>query len=177
MHYGRDHRGVLVRTDNKGDAWAALHREHLDHRYLMIDLDGWMVREDDVECRHNSEEMTFVEIVPDQQKLALIRQVYYVAIFDRKASRFSVENSKKSLSWYLNLCRKVSQDQSIPCRFIYVIGGQKPPWILHECDTYTGKFGEPITLDGERQTWLKIWESTGLADTRRQFEQQLETYR
>jgi hypothetical protein len=176
VHYGRDDRGILIRTDGEGDYWAYLHRHLLPKRYLMTDLDGWMVREEDLECRENTENLTFIEIVPDHQINALIREVYYVAIFDRKASQFAVNNSTKTLSWYLDLCRKVSQNQPLACRFIYVIGRQQPPWELREYDIYTGKFGEAIMLDGQRSTWLKIWEATGLTGTRTLFERELNTY-
>jgi len=177
MPYAYDTRGVKVRADGGGDAWARWHRQNLDDTYHMLDYDGWQIREQHMERTENTEDHLFIEVVLDGQKRQSIRQINYIALFDRKATLSAVHGAWFTRGCYLNMCRQLSIHQDIPCRFIYVIGGQEPPWTLIECSIFTGVFGEPITLDTQRQTWLKIWESIGLTQTRKRFEEQLDTYR
>jgi hypothetical protein len=176
MAYGRDDRGVLVRSDGKGDAWANLHRSHLDDRYFMIDFDGWQVCEPSMEHGENTEDHLFAEVVPDGKKGQAIRNYRYVALFDRKATVSAMQHAWFTQPVYLHMCRVFTGYQSQRCRFIYVIGGQTPPWTLQEVDIYHGTFGVPVRLDAQKESWVRIWASIGLTGVRLQFEHELRTY-
>jgi hypothetical protein len=176
MAYARDSRGVLVRSDGAGDAWAKLHRTHLDRTYLMVDFDGWHVGEPTGEHAENTEDHLFAEVVPDWRKSQRIRRYGYIALFDRKATQAAVDRAWFTLPVYLHMCRIFTWYQHRPCRFIYVVGGQQPPWHLIELNIHTGASGMPLLLDDQKESWINIWATTGLTGARLAFERQLQTY-
>lgn len=176
MAYDYAANGVRIRVDGLGDQWANYHRSFLGSSYHMLDFDGWRVCDPSLERTENTEDHLFCEVVMDHQRGEMIRDVHYLAIFDRKSTLKAVHQASFTRAVYLNMCRRFSLHQPFECRFIYVIGGQQPPWQLIQCDIRTGTFGMPLTLDASRQSWLAIWAATGLAGARRNSERLLRSY-
>lgn len=159
---------VKPRYDGKGDGWANAHRD-LGPTFNMNDADALMGV---VSFAWNTGERLFIEDVPDNyiNRYSSIREFAYVALFDRKTNLdFALSNENAvSRAMYLHLCRIISAYQPLPPRFFFVIGGQCPPWEMHEIaiDSSEPK-GDAIILpcrDGS--IWRSVWETCGLKSLR-----------
>ncbi len=142
-----------------GDAFANSHRTELPSNYLMTDFDYiFGVQTFGV----NSENSFFSEYAVRKNKVA------FVAMFDRKNTRHAMKygNTKPI---YLSLCKSVSKDQLLPCRFFYVIG-QKAPFTFIEIDINNGN----VINETELNNWTEIYKTLGLTDLRKQLTNWLE---
>jgi len=161
----RDTNGVRVRHDGKGDGWAKAHRSQLGPTFNMNDVDGLIGL---VGFAANTGDRFFIEYVPDDysNRLNMIRQFATVALFDRKTSRDYAfgDANRVSLSWYLDLCRRLGQTQPKPPKFFLVIGRDAPPWNLIELDINTGKEVSDHVLPA--MNWRQVWQQVGLAALR-----------
>ena len=158
--------GVKIRRDGGGDSWALRHREELGNYFYMQDLDFMMGM---VSFAQNTEDSLFVEFVPDNYRNVdnIVRNFGVVGMFDRKQSFDACNSSRNMLSksFYMHLCRSIAQTQAEPPKFLYVAGGDSPPWQLREVDILTGQWaGDPVTVsDGD---WSEAWRKLGLLELR-----------
>lgn len=170
--YERDERGVRVRADKKGDAWANAHRDALGNKYYLQDVDAMFGY---VAFGHNTGERLFLEYVPDsyENRGSWIREYGYVALFDRKTSEQAAFSSQNSLSAsvYLHLCRRLAAGQPIAPRFFFVIGGQEPPWEMIEISIESGEETGQRAVIRSASDWSTIWAALGLADMRNTIKQ------
>ncbi len=161
----RDANGVRVRVDGKGDAWAKAHRNELGATFNMTDVDGLVGM---VGFAANTGDRLFIEYVPDnyRHRLDVIRTYATVALFDRKATRAYAfgDSNRVSLSWYLDMCRRLARTQPKPPKFLLVIGRDNPPWEMIELDITTG---DPISENRlEVMNWKAVWRQIGLTGLR-----------
>lgn len=166
--YDRDQRGVKLRYDGGGDAWAEAHRE-LGTSFNMQDLDALFGF---VAFGVNGAEKLFLEYQPDDYKnrKQIIRRFAAVAMFDRKNSIKAAfnENNFISTANYLWQCRTFAQCQPLKPKFFYVIGSQKPPWEMIELDIDTGDSkGQHIIQTTQNEEWRALWDRIGLSSLRR----------
>lgn len=166
----RNDNGVKVRLDGKGDPWANAHRDLLEKKYFLHDLDAVCGI---VAFAHNTGERLFLEYVPDdyRNRPKTIRKFAIVALFDRKSTESHAFSGESLLGrgLYLHLCRILAAIQQAGPRFFYVIGGKVPPWRMIELDINTGeRIGEISTVDGQSQTWRTVWNRIGLSQLRQQ---------
>lgn len=162
--YKRDERGVRIRADGGGDAWALAHR-NLGTGYHMHDIDtifGFHA------FGSNTGESLFQEYEPDNydNRGSIIRSFAVIAMFDRKKTEyaaFSPEN-KLSLAFYLHQCRVHAKSQSHAPRFFLVIGGQTPPWEMIELNINDGLEVCRKTVTG--QNMREVWDALGLSNLR-----------
>lgn len=162
--YPHDGKGVRIRADGGGDAWALAHR-NLGKGYNMHDIDaifGFHA------FGSNTGERLFQEYEPDNydNRGSIIRSFAIVAMFDRKATEqaaFSPEN-KLSLAFYLHQCRAHAKSQSHAPRFFLVIGTQVPPWEMIELNISDGSEVGRKSVTG--QNMREVWDALGLSDLR-----------
>lgn len=163
--YSRMANGVKTRSDGKGDEWARAHRS-LGRGNQMHDVDALFGAH---VFGHNTGEKLFLEYEPDhyEKRMNAVRSFAVVAMFDRKTSEaaaFGQEN-KLSRDLYLWQCRVFATAQPIPPRFFIVVGGQEPPWTMHELCINTGeRLGHPVDVDG--RSFSAVWNRLGLTRLR-----------
>lgn len=157
---------VRIRRDGHGDAWANAHRTSLSNKYFLHDIDAVFGLE---VFGANTGDRLFLEYEPDHynNREKSIREFAAIALFDRKASKaaaFSPSN-RLSLGLYLWQCRSYAKSQPIAPRFFFVIGQDKPPWLMIEIDIQTAEpIGHEVSVDSAR--FSAVWDALGLTELR-----------
>ena len=141
------------RQDNKGDAWANLHRTELAGNYQMSDIDSFGIIKSDDEL--------FIEYEKSGDKTAV------VALFDRKLSNYENGKTINRRCFYNYIAQCIGKCQSIMPK-VYEVVGKDLPFQMFEIDVNTcQRINKPVILR-KNDSWETIWESLGLTEIRKQ---------
>jgi len=162
--------GTKKRMDGKGDLWANAHRDGkiLPSSFYFQDIDGFAGI---MSFRDDTENGLYFEYCLDswENSGSLIRNIGYVALFDRKQSESIAFGKKNVLSTavHLDLASKIGASQPVDPKFFYVVGLDSP-WKMIELDICTGERTGVSVIFNDKESWIPGFKTVGLLDIRRE---------
>lgn len=154
----RNNNGVRVRRWGQGDGFAEAHRNTLDHRHFMTDVDGYAL----AWTRH-SERQLFTEYAFSRDRMPGL-----AALFERK-KRFAdldLDGEPDKREFLLWLLRAVGSAQGVMPPLIYVVGPDTGPWHIQSVDPFTGEPKGEWQILTEQHHWGPHWQELGLTAVR-----------
>jgi hypothetical protein len=170
----RDHNGVAIRRDGKGDFWANEHRRKLGNKWHMRDSDethrcSWEIQ--------SGENLVYSEMVFDsyQNRGKLIRRCATLCRYERKktisVAERAIQNGDVGLAHLCQECRNDKACQSGLGGRLFLICGDSYPLTYIEIDPETGcELGRSLMHESN---WHELYRDTGLDKGRHELERWL----